>query len=135
MKSTRFLAALAALLLPTASAFANATFLGVTYVDLTTDGAGTATTTASAYAGYTMINCFDNSWEGSSNRGMCAYDTTYPGMHVDYEFNTATAVNAYSVRNAGNGGANQAQRAPNTWTFEGSDDGVTWTQLDARSGR
>ena len=130
MKSS--LCVLAALLLP-AAAFADATFNGVTYVDLTTDGAGTASSTAAAFSGYTMINCFDNSWEGSPNRGMCSPDTTYPGMHVDYEFNTATAVNAYSVRNAGDGGANQTQRAPNTWTFEGSDDGVNWTVLDART--
>ncbi|MBR5550253.1 MAG: hypothetical protein IKU71_11085, partial [Kiritimatiellae bacterium] len=131
MKTSKLpvLCALAALVLSSTAAVADATFNGVTYVDLTTDGAGTASSTAAAFSGYTMINCFDNSWEGSSNRGMCAYDTTYPGMHVDYEFNTATAVNAYSVRNAGEGGSNQTQRAPNTWTFEGSDDGENWTVL------
>ena len=135
MKTSKLpvLCALAALVLSSTAAVADATFNGVTYVDLTTDGAGTASSTAAAFSGYTMINCFDNSWEGSSNRGMCAYDTTYPGMHVDYEFNTATAVNAYSVRNAGEGGSNQTQRAPNTWTFEGSDDGENWTVLDART--
>ena len=132
MKSS--LCALAALLLPVASAFADATFNGVTYVDLTTDGAGTASSTNAAYYGYSMPGCFDNSWADSADRGMCGYTTTYPAMYVDYAFNTATAVNAYSVRNAGNGGSNQTQRAPNTWIFEGSDDGTTWTMLDARSG-
>lgn len=129
MKSS--LCALAVLL--AASAFADATFNGVTYVDLTTDGAGTASSTNAAYYGYSMPGCFDNSWAGSADRGMCGYTTTYPAMYVDYAFNTATAVNAYSVRNAGNGGSNQTERAPNTWTFEGSDDGVNWTVLDART--
>ena len=129
------LAAFAAMLfIPAAAAFADATFNGVTYVDLTTDGAGTASSTNAAYYGYSMPGCFDNSWAASADRGMCGYTTTYPAMYVDYAFNTATAVNAYSVRNAGNGGANQTERAPNTWTFEGSDDGTTWTVLDARSG-
>ncbi len=120
--------------LASAAAMADATIDGVTYVDLTTDGAGTASSTNAAYYGYSMPGCFDNSWADSADRGMCGYTTTYPAMYVDYAFNTATAVNAYSVRNAGNGGANQTERAPNTWTFEGSDDGTTWTVLDARSG-
>ena len=125
--------ALAALVLSSTAAVADATFNGITYVDLTTDGAGTASSTNAAYSGYSMPGCFDNSWADSADRGMCGYTTTYPAMYVDYAFNTATTVNAYSVRNAGTGGSNQTTRAPNTWTFEGSDDGVTWTQLDART--
>ena len=78
MKTTKLpvLCALAALVLSSTAAVADATFNGITYVDLTTDGAGTASTTASAYSGFTMAGCFDNSWEGSANRGMCAYNTT-----------------------------------------------------------
>ena len=134
MKTSKpVLCALAALVLSSTAAVADATFNGITYVDLTTDGAGTASSTNAAYYGYSMPGCFDNSWADSADRGMCGYTTTYPAMYVDYAFNTATAVNAYSVRNAGNGGANQTDRAPNTWTFEGSDDGTTWTVLDART--
>ena len=125
--------ALAALVLSSTAAVADATFNGITYVDLTTDGAGAVGSMAAAFSGFTMAGCFDNSWEGSSNRGMCSPNTTYPGMYVDYAFNTATIVNAYSVRNAGDGGSNQEQRAPNTWTFEGSDDGENWTVIDART--
>ena len=135
MKTSKLpvLCALAAVVLSSTAAVADATFNGITYVDLTTDGAGTASSTNAAYSSYSMPGCFDNSWADSADRGMCGYTTTYPAMYVDYAFNTATTVNAYSVRNAGTGGSNQTTRAPNTWTFEGSDDGVTWTQLDART--
>ncbi len=126
---TTLLAAFAA-----AAAMADATVDGATYVDLTTDGAGTASSTNAAYYGYSMPGCFDNSWAASTDRGMCGYTTTYPAMYVDYAFNTATAVNAYSIRNGGEGSSAAEQRAPNTWTFEGSDDGENWTLLDSRTG-
>ena len=91
--------ALAALVLSSTAAVADATFNGITYVDLTTDGAGTASSTNATYYGYSMPGCFDNSWAASADRGMCGYTTTYPAMYVDYAFDTATAVNAYSIRN------------------------------------
>lgn len=116
------------------SAWADATIGGVTCADLTTPGAGTAVTNTAPYAGYTMLGCFDGTWAGSDDRGMCPYSTAYPGMCVGYAFNSATAVNAYSIRNGGTGSSAADLRAPNTWTFEGSDDGTTWTVLDSRSG-
>lgn len=113
---------------------ADATIDGVTYVDLTTDGAGTASSTNAEYCGYTMMGAFDNSWAGSANRALSPYSTTYPGMYVDYAFNTPSVVNAYSIRAADAGAGQPVLRAPNTWTFEGSDDGTTWTVVDSRSG-
>ncbi len=126
---TTLLAAFAA-----TAAMADATVDGATYVDLTTDGAGTASSTNAEYYGYTMMGAFDNSWAGSANRALSPYSTTYPGMYVDYTFNTPTVVNAYSIRAADAGAGQPVLRAPNTWTLEGSDDGTTWTVLDSRSG-
>ena len=65
--------------------------------------------------------------------GTFAYrgQTTGTPFILGYDFGTATAVNRYriyaytSVRYPG---------FPTDWTFEGSNDGVTWTLLDSRTG-
>ena len=119
------------------AALADVTIGGKTYVDLTTDGAGTASSDAGAYYGYTMLGAFDNSWDSAQKRALCPYNTTYPGMYVDYAFNTPTAVNAYSIRAAGVGAGQPVLRGPRSWTLEGSDDEgatKTWTVLDTRTG-
>lgn len=118
-------------------AWADVTIGGKTYVDLTTADAGTASSDAGDFYGYTMLGAFDNSWENSPNRAMCPHNTTYPGMYVDYAFNTPTAVNAYSIRAAGVGAGKPDLRGPKSWTLEGSDDegaNKTWTVLDTRTG-
>lgn len=51
---------------------------------------------------------------------------------VTYDFGTPTNVNAYGILNFGNSGYSPVDRAPRVWTFEGSNDGASWTQLDMR---
>ena len=119
------------------AALADVTIGGKTYVDLTTDGAGTASSDAGVYYSYTMLGAFDNSWDSTQKRALCPYNTTYPGMYVDYAFNMPTVVNAYSIRAAGVGSGAPTPRGPKDWTLEGSDDegaNKTWTVLDTRTG-
>ena len=51
---------------------------------------------------------------------------------VAYDFGTPTNVNAYGILNFGGSGFSPVERAPRVWTFEGSNDGTAWTQLDIR---
>ena len=51
---------------------------------------------------------------------------------VAYDFGTPTNVNAYGILNFGGSGFYPVERAPRVWTFEGSNDGTAWTQLDIR---
>jgi len=51
---------------------------------------------------------------------------------LGYKFSKETIVNAYSIR-ARNYDANDLITAPNTWIFQGSNDGVTWYDIDSRS--
>jgi len=43
---------------------------------------------------------------------------------ISYQYPSAIVINRYSIL-----GAPSLARSPNTWTFEGSNDGVTWTVL------
>lgn len=49
-----------------------------------------------------------------------------------YKFNTPTIVNKYAVSNE-NYASTSPTSAPKNWTFEGSNDGTTWTILDTRT--
>ena len=52
-------------------------------------------------------------------------------IELNYDFGEAVKVNCYRLygySTAGNGGY------PKTWTFEGSNDGASWTKLDERKG-
>ena len=49
---------------------------------------------------------------------------------VGYQFPTAHVANRYAVTTANNG---TTPRAPNTWTFKGSDNGTTWVTLDTQT--
>lgn len=51
---------------------------------------------------------------------------------VTYDFGTPTNVNAYGILNFGGSGYSPVERAPRVWTFEGSNDGASWTPLDMR---
>ena len=53
-------------------------------------------------------------------------------LSVAYDFGAPTNVNAYGIVNFANTGFSPVERAPRAWTFEGSNDGTTWTQLDIR---
>lgn len=47
---------------------------------------------------------------------------------IGYKFATPTVVNAYTIRPA-----NPTIGAPKDWTFQGSNDGTTWTTLDTKA--
>lgn len=49
--------------------------------------------------------------------------------HLGYEFVNPVAIGKYAVRNR----ANAADTPPKNWTFEGSNDGLSWTILDSRT--
>ena len=53
-------------------------------------------------------------------------------LSVAYDFGTPTSVNAYGIVNFANTSLSPVDRAPRAWTFEGSNDGTTWTRLDIR---
>lgn len=54
-------------------------------------------------------------------------------IQIDYTFPAATAVNAYRVKSNGHSDSSAGDRAPKSIKFFGSNDGIEWTELDARS--
>ena len=149
MKNTRLLAALAALLLPAASAFATTTGSATKPVgasaDLTTSTSGAVDSYSGAYATegwYQPAAAFDDILPVDSNTGNNralissaggASDTSQTSPRwIVWKFNDATAVNAIGVYPYGIWGS--ANRCPMNWTFDASNDGSTWTTLDTRTG-
>ena len=106
------------------------------FTDLTTSSAGSVTGYSTVYANknYNGNKAFDNAKNLSDDgsRFLATYNTS--GMYVIYKFNEATAVNGIGIQLPFNGGTDYSGRAPNTWTFAGSNDGETWTTLDTRTG-
>ncbi|MBC9824029.1 glycoside hydrolase N-terminal domain-containing protein [Terrabacter sp. MAHUQ-38] len=70
----------------------------------------------------------DKSYDGSSSTKWCIQS---PPSTVTWQVSlpTATVVSTYRLTSAND----VPQRDPQQWTFEGSDDGTTWSTLDARS--
>ena len=68
---------------------------------------------------------------GDTTDGFIATNIGSEVEWIRFEFTVkpANPVLAYSIWSA-----NAAVRYPNSWTFEGSDDGIAWTVLDTRSG-
>ena len=106
------------------------------FTDLTTSSAGSVTGYSTVYANknYNGNKAFDNAKNLSDDgsRFLATYNTS--GMYVTYKFNEATAVNGIGIQLPFGGGGSYPERAPNTWTFSGSNDGETWTTLDTRTG-
>ena len=91
---------------------------------------------STAYNGgnsYKAEHAFDGNWSSMSNCWIADLNSTNPVAYCVYEFNTATVVDGIRIHNSGDWGPEG--RAPNTWTFEGSNDtNGTWTVLDSHSG-
>ncbi len=71
-------------------------------------------------------------FDHNSTIGWASVDTVsdpFP-QYIGYQFISAKTITSYSL----NGWVNSAARAPLDWTFEGSNDGSSWTILDTRSG-
>ena len=91
--------------------------------DLTSPG-GTFTAPASQWA---MKPFNDDTTCGDSSQRVLLRTNA---MTITYKFDEATLVNAYGMYNYTS--AFPDERAPHTWTFEGSDDGESWVRLDER---
>ena len=108
---------------------------GVTLVDLTTADSGSVVSAGTPYSDNRgAAKAFDESVGGDATRWLTK---DVANAWFIYKFNTPTVLTSYTIVNGGDGGANQAERAPKTWTLCGSNDEgdeKTWTTLDSRSG-
>lgn len=63
------------------------------------------------------------------NFGTSWFSLTSNAAWLQYQFPVAKTIRRYAFRTA----ASSANRNPRTWTFEGSNDGTTWTVLDTQT--
>lgn len=137
MKLTRFLVSAAlAVGMSFVSYGADTPPEGVVLVDLTTATSGSVIEDTNPYnsGSYRGAKAFDDITSGGNERWLAKKGTSSAPTYITYQFNDPTAVNAYRIYNGGSGGANQTERAPRDWTFEGSNDNENWMLLDSRSG-
>ena len=109
-------------------------FLQDSPIDITTPTSGDVFDASTSSATYTSAGAFDDNKHTKAGLWIA---TNNPPMYVVYKFNNPSVVNAISVFNANNnvtGNAiDSASRSPKNWTFEGSNDGATWTVLDTQT--
>lgn len=106
---------------------------GVVLTDLTTSSSGSVSASSPALSSYEASHAFDGNLEGGG-RWLGKIDSTSKSRYLVWRFNEKTVVNAYQLFLPTTGGANYDARSPKDWTFDGSDDGTTWTTLDSQSG-
>ena len=124
---------------------AAATVRGVEIVDLAEAARAqrgvTATASSTSNATYTAQKAFDGDWFKDSNNSW----RSAPGGGLDqwlvcqftdaFESGKSVRVLSYSIYYdkgwCGDGTATYPRKLPKTWTFEGSNDGETWTTLDS----
>ena len=101
--------------------------------DLTTANSGNVSSSSATHKDYPASRAFDNNRSNTNGRWL---SERADNMYLVYHFKRATVVNAISVFNGSDaaGGYDSVGRSPKDWTFEGSNDGETWTVLDAQSG-
>ena len=106
---------------------------GTSLVPLTRTSTGAVYTNSTSHASYGAAGAFDNNRNDTNGRWLAS---KADHMYVVWKFNEATAVNTLRVWNGSDsgGGTSSAARSPKAWTFYGSNDGETWTALDARTG-
>ena len=68
-------------------------------------------------------------YDGS--RTTCYHAALADPVSITYTYDLPISINAYGITAS----KNEPTRDPADWTFEGSNDGNTWTQLDNRSGQ
>ena len=112
-------------------------FLAGTLANLARDGFGavaqdlSSPVVSSGGVDYPASKLFDGVRANNSSRWLCA---KADHMYFAYEFNEPTRVNAYTICTPGDSyGWSTQTRAPKTWTFSGSNDGATWTELDSET--
>ncbi len=95
----------------------------------TSASAGAVVESSPTLSPYTADHAFDGNWSSDDCRWLA--ETTSNPMYLVYKFNAPTKVNILRIRIKNANESNK--RSPKAWTFHGSNDGSTWTQLDARS--
>ena len=75
----------------------------------------------------TMAPFNDDTTLSSTSQRVCIQKTSF---YITYKFAEPTVVDAYGIYNLKMN--SYVERAPKAWTFRGSNDGTTWTPLDAR---
>ena len=91
-------------------------------------GSGTASGSGGFSAAYPVGNLFDNDTSTLASRG----STSGEPLLVVYDFGSAMTINRYRIY-AATPVAAASGGYPKEWTFEGSNDNSTWTELDSRS--
>ena len=84
---------------------------------------------SNARTGYEAWKAFDSINTGSSDIWLVDGGTTVGW--ISYEFEEPKLVSAYSIETQY--GSNMWNRAPKSWTFEGSNNGTNWIVLDERT--
>lgn len=97
--------------------------------DLTVPG-GTITY-CDSHATHPGTKAFDNGGTVDGSRWL-AFKSALPNAWVRYQFPTATCVAGYKVFGFSSSNTGLA-RDPKSWTFEGSNDGTSWTLLDTQT--
>ncbi len=102
-------------------------------IDLTVKGGGNITSTsyATSLAPYWGDKAFDNGGTGDTFRWL-VNKNTLPNGFLIYEFPGPTCVNGYSIQGFDLNGTSGLPRDPKKWIFEGSNDKLAWTLLDAQ---
>ncbi len=97
-------------------------------------GAGTATASGS-YSGNWPAKAFDNIAHSSNEWSSDSVPSASAPSWLQYDFGGGVAkkITRYTLTNAEGYGYNRS-RAPKDWTFEGSNDGTSWTVLQTQSG-
>jgi hypothetical protein len=85
-------------------------------------GVASASTIGTGHEAYKAFDGLTTTYWSSSNAAIAS-------TWLRYDFPSPVAVNRYILR-----GYKQLAQNPSAWTFEGSNDGTSWTVLDTRAG-
>lgn len=79
-------------------------------------------------AGYKAWNAFDNTVNDSTSDGWVS--SASPNQWLKIDFNKSTVINSYEITNRGYAGD---VKIPKSWILQGSNDDLTWKDLDTRT--
>ena len=98
-----------------------------------TTPSGEAASSSEFSSNYTSFYAFDHQAGMSGVWNSWVSQNGTPNGWLSYHFASAQVVSAYSIR--ARYSTDGASNAPNAWTLEGSNNGSTWSALDAKSGQ
>lgn len=97
----------------------------------------TSATSASGTASASTENGTRVAWQAFDGAtaliGSNAWQATTTNGWLRYSFVAVRQVTSYTLRPIAGDDAANVNRAPKTWTFEGSNDGSTWSVLDTQT--